>query len=506
MVARTARGAACGGLLRATRLSVLLAWSVAGAGPARGAPAAAAQQPLPRRPNLLLITADDLNADSAGWMGSLMPATPRLDALARSSHRFVNAHLTASICAPSRAALLTGRVPHRNGALGFGPVARDVPTLVEVLQARGYFTAAINKLSHMRPPAKFPWDLALRGSGRRPSRIGAAVTRCLDEARRAGRPFFVDANITDPHRPFLGSDLDRWPSGVGGRFERAAVHAWALRAGPGLVPGVLEDLPPVRRELTRYYANVARMDRSLGAVLDALDAAGHVGDTVVVFLSDNGMSVPFAKATVYRDGTWSPVVLRYPAMPPAASHEAMVSSVDLMPTLLGLLEVAPPAGMDGRSWGPLLRGETQDGRDHVVTHVNTVRSGAAFPQRCVRTNTRSLIFEPWADGRRRFRVEAMNGLTFPALAAAARHDAAVAARVRQYVFGTVLALYDLERDPDERHNVIDAPAYRHDVEHLAGLLLAHMERTGDPQLEPFRAAIADGSTRRPATDPPHGLR
>ena len=139
--------------------------------------AARPAQPAPRPLNLLLITADDLNADSAGWMGSAVPVTPHLDELARASHRFINAHLTASICAPSRAALLTGRVPHRSGALGFGRVAGDVPTLVEVLRRRGWVAAAIDKLSHMRPTAKFPWDLALHGAGRTPSRMGADVAR-----------------------------------------------------------------------------------------------------------------------------------------------------------------------------------------------------------------------------------------------------------------------------------------------------------------------------------------
>ena len=184
------------------------------------------------------------------------------------------------------------------------------------------------------------------------------------------------------------------------------------------------------------------------------------------------------------------MLLRYPDMPPPAVHDEMVSSVDVMPTLLELLDVAPPQGMDGRSWAPLLRGDAQPGRDHVVTHVNGVHSGADYPQRCVRSRTQSLIFQPWADGRRRFRVEAMDGLTFPALVAAARHDAAIAARVRQYVFGVPFALYDLEADPDERHNLIDVPAYRRDVKQLAGFLVAHMERTGDPQLAAFRAAIA----------------
>src|SRR5438477_3178069 len=96
-------------------------------------------------PNLLVITADDMNADSPGWMGNTLGATPNLDAFAAGCHRFVNHHVSAPICQPSRSALMTGRVPHRNGALGFNPIHTDVPTLVEVLAKAGYFAAAVNK-------------------------------------------------------------------------------------------------------------------------------------------------------------------------------------------------------------------------------------------------------------------------------------------------------------------------------------------------------------------------
>src|SRR3954466_9440518 len=91
------------------------------------------------RPNLLIITADDMNADSSGWMGSRLGATPNLDAFAAECFRFEQCHASAPICQPSRSALMTGRVPHRNGALGFGPIRTDVPTLVEILKGRGYF-------------------------------------------------------------------------------------------------------------------------------------------------------------------------------------------------------------------------------------------------------------------------------------------------------------------------------------------------------------------------------
>jgi N-sulfoglucosamine sulfohydrolase len=417
--------------------------------------------------NLLLVTADDLDAGSPGWMGNPFPPTPRIDALAAASHRFVNHHVTVPICQPSRAVLFTGRLPHRNGALGFGPIRGDVPTLTEILRARGYFTAAIDKLRHMRPRARFPWDVALQGVGRRPRALAAAVRRCLAAARQ--RPFFLNVNITDPHRP----------------FRAAAVDARALH-----VPGFLEDLPPVRRELAHYLASVARLDASLGATLDALAASGRDRDTVVVFLSDNGASFPFAKATVYRHGTWSPLLLRHPDLGPPTTHDELVSSVDLMPTLLELLGVPPPAGLDGRSWASLLRGEPQDGRDVVFTEVNTVHSGASYPQRAVRTRARALLFQPWADGHETFRVEAMRGRTFPGLLVAARHDAGIAARIRQYVSGVPFALYDLVHDPDERRNVVDAPACGTDVEQLSRRLLEHMATTGDPLLAALRDAVA----------------
>lgn len=445
-------------------------------------PAPAAWAAGPRPLNLLVITADDMNADSPGWMGNSLGATPNLDAFAKDCHRFVNCHVTVPICQPGRSALMTGRVPHRNGALGFHPVRADVPTLVEVLARRGYFTAAVNKTAHMAPPAKFPWDVTREGSGKNPAAFGEHVAQCLRAAADAGKPFFLNANVTDPHRPFPGAAAKKAAAGGAGRVDAYAPSAVT-------VPSFLEDLPEVRREVAEYCTGVRRFDLSFGAVLAALRAAGHADDTLVVFLSDHGMSFPFSKASVYRNGTWSPVLLRWPGMPAEATHEEFVSSVDLMPTVLDLLGVAAPAGLDGRTWLPLLKGERQPDRDFVVTHVNTVSSGKSFPQRCVRTKSASLMFHAWADGTTRFRVEAMSGRSYNALAEAARTDPRIKARVEQFVAGTPLSFFDLTKDPDERANRIADPAYRAEIDRLAKLLLAHMERTNDPQFDGVRAAL-----------------
>lgn len=448
--------------------------------------------------NLLLILADDLNADSMGWMGSKLRATPNADAFARTCHRFEQLHVSVPICQPSRAALLTGRVPHRNGALGFHPVNRDVPTLPEVLAARGYFTAAINKTLHMTPEDKFGWGLSLDGSGKNPKALRADVERAIREAAGKNQPFFINANITDPHRPFHGAQQRRTAADEPQRPSRpdqansSAVEPFA--EAEITVPAFLEDLPGVRKEVAQYFSSVRRFDESFGEIQAALEASGTRGNTVVVFLSDHGMSFPFSKATVYRNGTWAPSLLWWPGMgKPLINAKDMVSSVDLMPTLLELLAAPLPAGMDGRSLLPLLEGKQQPGRDHVVTHVNSVNSGRSFPGRCVRSKTRSYIWNSWPDGKTRFAVEAMIGLTFRAMEEAAAQDPRIRARVEQYLHRTRQEFYDLEQDPDERRNLIDDPKYRSEIRTLRDLMLAHMRKTADPLLAEFEAETRSGS-------------
>ncbi|MBB6053099.1 sulfatase family protein [Armatimonas rosea] len=436
--------------------------------------------PLSSRWNVVLVTADDMNADSAGWMGNKLGATPNLDAFAATAHRFVNHHVSVPICQPSRAALLTGRVPHRNGALGFNPISPGVPTLVGKLKEAGWFTASLNKQAHMKPDSAFPWDLALTGSGKNPSVFGEQVRQCVKAASVAGKPFFINANITDPHRPFFGA-------GSSPEEKEGSVKPYTLEEVT--VPSFLEDITPVRKEVAQYYSSVRRGDQSFGALMAAIKSTGHETDTVVVFLSDHGMSFPFSKATVYRNGTWSPVLLRYPGMGSPQKREEFVSSVDILPTLMELLKQPPLEGVDGRSWGPLLHGERPTDRDYVVTHVNTVSSGKSFPQRCIRTKDFSYQFHAWPNGTPQFRVEAMSGITFAALKKGAESDSKLKARVDQLTIGVPEQLFDLRSDPDERTNVSADPKYKTELTRLRQLLLAHMEKTSDPQLGNFRKQL-----------------
>ena len=394
-----------------------------------GALAADAAKPL----NLLVITADDMNADSGGWNGNTLGATPNLDAFAKTAHRFVNSHVTVPICQPGRSALMTGRVPHRNGALGFNPIRRDVPTLVEVLRDHGYYTAAIAKAVHMAPAEKFPWHaIGEQALGKQPTKFAEKFREMLADAAREKKPFFINANICDPHRPFMDG------TGKKAKADEPLDGAKVFNPNEVTVPAFLEDIPRVREEVAQYYSSVSRFDVAFGFVMKELTAAGRDADTVVVFMSDHGMSFPFSKATVYRNGTWSPVLIRIPDMKEPQTRTEFVSSVDVMPSLLELLDVKRPVGMDGRSWVPLLKSETQPDRDFVITHVNTVSSGKSFAQRCVRTKDHALMFHAWVGGPNKFRVEAMSGLSFSAMNAST--DATIQTRVKQLVDGeTTLA-------------------------------------------------------------------
>lgn len=443
-----------------------------------------------RRMNLLIITADDMNADSGGWNGGRFAATPNLDAFAATAHRFVNSHVTVPICQPGRSALMTGRVPHRNGALGFQPIRRDVPTLVEVLREAGYYTAAIAKTAHMAPAEKFPWDaVGEQGLGKQPSEFASKLREILKTVDSEKKPFFINANICDPHRPFVngaaraGKNTNRKKQASAEFLEGVRIYS----ANEIEVPEFLEDLPKVREEVAQYYSSVSRFDVTFGLILKELSESGHDADTIVVFMSDHGMSFPFSKASVYYNGTWSPVLLRVPGMKEPQTRLEFVSSVDVMPSVLELLQVAPPSGMDGRSWVPLLNGKEQPDRDFVITHVNTVSSGKSFAQRCIRTKDRSLMFHAWVGGKEPFRVEAMSGLSFAAMNAA--EDATVKARVNQLVRGEPLMLFHLQTDPTERTNVVNDPKYASEVADLSAKLLAHMKATDDPETASFELAL-----------------
>ncbi|MBN2451962.1 MAG: sulfatase [Lentisphaeria bacterium] len=441
------------------------------------------------RPNLLLITADDLNCDSLSCFGcGIAGISPHLDALAEEGIRFEYAHVQVANCMPSRNVLHSGRYPHANGVEGFYQVRTEAPVLPGVLKEHGYLTAVKNKVGHSTPYSPFPWDIVeertpeARGSSRSPRALGAFTARVIAAAKDAGKPFYLNLNITDPHKPFHGE-----PASKEAGFDDFPPSR-TFRAEEVPVPGFLPEHPEVRDEVRQYFDSVRRVDDSVGAVLAALKASGAEAETVVMFLSDHGMPFPFAKTNLYHHSTRTPWIVRWPGhiRPGNVDRRHMISAVDYTPTALELAGIPLPDGLHGRSFLPLLLGQSQENRDQVIKEYNENSGGARHPMRCVETQRFCYIFNPWSNGTRRFRTATQGTRTYKTMQKLAETDPVIAERVRLFDYRAVEELYDVTRDRDALHNLIDDPQFQAEAERLRRALEAWMVATRDPYLDAFR--------------------
>ena len=443
-----------------------------------------------KRPNILLITADDMNWDAPGCFGGRTPEiTPNIDRLASEGVRFEYAHITLAVCQPSRSVLMTGRYPHRNGAEGFQPINTSVPTLLEQLNKAGYIQGILGKVKHLAPPEKYKWDMIEDfqdlGCGRNPELYYKYASDFFRQAADQNKSFFLMANSHDPHRPFHGSQQEQKKFAKVLKDIPAPSHVY--KSEEIEVPGFLPELPDVRKEIAQYYSSVRRCDDTVGAVILALRESGQAENTLIMFLSDNGMALPFAKTNCYLHSTRTPWIAAWPGRikPGTVDRMHFISGIDFMPTVLDAAGVAAPSGMDGSSFLPVLLGKEQPERDKVFTQFHQTSGRNRYPMRCVQNHRFGYIFNPWSDGKRVFKNESQSGLTFNAMKAAAPKDDSVAARVRLFQYRVVEEFYDFENDPDGLHNLIDDPSYKEQIDKLRKELLDWMKKTGDPALNSF---------------------
>ncbi|MHC4443026.1 MAG: sulfatase family protein [Planctomycetota bacterium] len=443
--------------------------------------------------HILLITADDMNWNTPACFGGTAPdITPNIDRLAREGMRFMHAHITIAVCTPSRSVLLTGRYPHRNGVEGFQRIRENVPTLPELLHKAGYLCGIIGK--PLGQQEKFKWSMRYiyqgKGDedmwGRDPNIYYRFTRNFLQKAVASNSPFFLMANSHDPHRPFHGSEEAKKRFGQG---PREIVRPSRIYGPHEIeVPGFLPDLPDIRQEIAQYYSSVRRCDDTVGMILRALRQSGLEKNTLVIFLSDNGISFPFAKTNCYLNSTRTPWIVRWPrkVKPNTIDNQHMISGIDFMSTILDAVGLAHPKGMDGFSFLPILRGEQQKGREMVFTQFHHIHGRRPYPMRCVQTMKFGYIFNPWANGERSYDAEPLSGLTFKAMTQYAATDPQIAERVKMLRYRTVEEFYDLQKDPDALHNLIEDPTYNNEIDQLRKELLDWMKRTVDPALNAFK--------------------
>ena len=282
-------------------------------------------------PNVILITADDLGWRDLGCYGNRQISTPNIDRLAREGAKFENAFVVASSCSPSRASLLTGQYPHTNGVTGLThrhidkALTPGTGTIPSNLKGAGHRTALEGKwhVSPLFPTSWYGFDERLSGILPKDHHIESDCVSVDFIERHRDRPFYLELNYMNNHRDDFGEfsfDPD-FPVDP----ERVTVpEYWSL-----------PNWPEIRLEVAKYYSQTMKMDGMIGRVLDRLDTLGISERTLVLFVSDNGPPFPGNKMTLYDRGIGTPLLVRWPGRVPAGlTVESLVSSIDVMPTLL----------------------------------------------------------------------------------------------------------------------------------------------------------------------------
>jgi N-sulfoglucosamine sulfohydrolase len=429
-----------------------------------------------RKPNVVWISNEDMSP-RLGVYGDTIARTPVLDRFARESVRYTRAFTTAPVCAPSRAAIITGMYQTAIGAQHMRTTEDRVPELPgpylavppfyvkafpEYLRAAGYYTTNRAKTDYQFGVPFTIWD---------------DVGRTAHWRNRADKnqPFFSVFNIEVTHESQI------FPSSPARTGKPLVTDPAKL-----LVPPYYPDTPAVRRELARMYDNIADMDAQVGVILKQLEDDGLADDTVVFYWSDHGDGVPRAKRSLYDSGLRVPLMIRWPksfgaTAAPGSVRDDLVSFVDLAPTVLALAGVEIPTHLPGRVLDGPRAGPTPPqyvfaARDRMDIEYDMMRSARDARFLYIRNFSRELpyaghviyrnqsdIMQEW------FRLQAEGKLTGPA---------ALWMRAQR----PAEELYDTAADPHQIRDLSADQTHRATLVRMRNAVTEWMARTADQGL------------------------
>jgi len=402
-------------------------------------------------PNILLFITHDTGRH-LGCYGRGV-ASPNLDRLASEGVLFEQHYCPAPQCSPSRASMLTGRMPHNHGLIGLTHrgfrLREDCPTLPQLFQKAGYTTHLFGH-QHEAPDGHTLGYQTVK-VGAKPQFSCLTVTPLLLEflALRPKEPFYAVVGVTETHRPYPPT-------------ERPLDHIKA--------PPYLPDEPVVRRDVANLNGLVERVDGSIGQILETLEKTGLAENTIFIYTTDHGIAFPGAKATLLDPGIEIALMARWPAgFSGGRRVRTMTSNIDVLPTLLDAIEQPIPLGVEGRSVVPLVLGEADRVREHLF--VEQTFHAAYDPMRGIRTERykyiRSFEKRPYS-----FPPNVDPGPTKNLL-----RDRGYFNRPRPMEL-----LFDLPSDPLEQRNLADDPAHSQTLAELREIVMSKMREDDDPLL------------------------
>jgi N-sulfoglucosamine sulfohydrolase len=419
-------------------------------------PAAA---PAPARPDFVVFLSDDHGQLDSTPYGAMDVRTPNLQRLASDGLVFTHAFIASPSCAPSRAAMLTGLMPARNGAENNHTYKRDdVASLPATLRALGYQTAAFGQVAHGNT------DVARHGFEVHETSGAAATVEKFLAARDRARPLCLFVGTHEPHVP--------WPDLDG--YDPAKVK----------LPPTHADTRETREFRARYYTDVTKADTQLGELRALVRAHLDAARTLFIYTSDHGAQWPFGKWNLYDAGIRVPFIAAWPGViRPGTRTAAMIQWIDLLPTLIAAAGGTVPAGIDGRSFLPVIRGGTAAHRDVIfTTHSGDGRMNV-YPIRAIRTADWKLLLNLRPEFAHTTHIDKAlardGGRYWISWFERAQADATAAAIVQRYHARPAVELYDLHADPHEQRNLVAEPAHAARVRDLRAQLEKWMESQGD---------------------------
>jgi N-sulfoglucosamine sulfohydrolase len=403
-----------------------------------------------RPPNILYLHSHDTGRHVQPYGRPVR--TPRLQRLSEEGVVFRQAYCAASTCSASRACLLTGRYAHSNGMLGLAHRGWSLDDyrqhIVHTLREVGYHSTLVGEQHISKEPDVIGYDEVVKIATTRATDVAPVTIDLLRRARR--RPFFLSVGFFETHREFFRPDEgeERWV------------------APPANVP----DTPATRRDMAAFNASARSLDAGVGAVLDELDALGLRHDTLVICTTDHGTPFPGAKTTLTDRGIGVFLILRGPGgFTGGRVTDALVSQIDIFPTICDLVGIPPPQWLQGTSMLPLVNGADAI-RDEIF--AEGTYHAAYEPQRAIRTRRWKYI--------RRF-----DDRLTPVLANTDDGPAKDVWIASGWAERTLASeqLYDLTLDPAEAANLVDREDLAPVVAELRARLARWMAETDDPLLD-----------------------
>ena len=403
-------------------------------------------------PNIIWLIADDAGWNDFGCFGDPVIHTPNIDRLGYNGLRFTNAYITSPQCSPSRSSLWSSKYAHSTGTEDLhAPLPAKEKIFPQFIRGKNYFSGNVGKL-HLGKPSRKKFDF-----------ISKDVDNWNKFFKKSPKnsPFFLALGFHQPHRPF--------------KYKK---QKYEYNRNKIILPPYLPDLNPVRKDLKRYYNEISKMDYKIGKLLKYLENNELLENTLIVFLSDNGPPFPRAKGFLYDPGIKTPLIFYWKNKIKAAINEKLVSTIDLVPTLLEMIDIDIPDFLHGESFYNIIKRKWANHRKYLFTERNW--HDLDDHVRSVRTDKYKYIrnYLPWKPYT--LPADVFGSPSFKAMLKAKRNNNL--SDQKKLIFKwprPAEELYDLEQDPNEFNNLAFRKDYNGIIGELKESLNSWEDRTND---------------------------